>query len=258
MDSCTIIRHAPKLLRQLHHTARSGSIPVEIAGNRKCRNVPNLSYWSQNPKRQVHSDLRFVSAANDTLDYAELVQPPVFSYGFYLPQTILIFIICIVYSVLHNSWQVLLPGLAYFLIGGFVYKYQLLYAMDHRQHSTGKSWIMICDRILVGLVVFQLTMGGQLALKHAPIRGALTLPLIVGTVWFAYVYNRTYRPLMRFIALKSVRRAEHTDYGHFGDPEEIPEDLARWRYESETQHGVTVDESRETGIRFINPSLISP
>lgn len=189
-------------------------------------------------------------------DYAELVQPPIFSYGFYLPQTLLIFIICLVYSVLRDSWKVTLAGLAYFLIGGFVHKYQLLYAMDHGQHSTGRSWIMMCDRVLVGLVLFQLTVAGELALKHAPVRGAFIVPLLAATIWFSYVYNRTYRPLMKFIALKSVRRYEHADYGHV-DESEVPEDLARWRYDSETA-GPSVDESRDTGMRFINPSLISP
>ena len=129
--------------------------------------------------------------------------------------------------------------------------------MDHRQHATGKSWIMMCDRMLVGLVVFQLTVGGQLGSKGALIRGALIIPLLIGTVWFSYTYNRTYRPLMRFIALRSVRRAEQTDYPAYTD-EDLPEDMARWRYDSETQHGRTVDENRETGLRFINPSLISP
>jgi len=116
---------------------------------------------------------------------------------------------------------------------------------------------MMCDRMLVGLVVFQLTVGGQLGSKGALIRGALIIPLLIGTVWFSYTYNRTYRPLMRFIALRSVRRAEQTDYPAYTD-EDLPEDMARWRYDSETQNGRTVDENRETGLRFINPSLISP
>jgi len=129
--------------------------------------------------------------------------------------------------------------------------------MDHRQHSTGKSWIMMCDRMLVGLVVFQLTVGGQLGSKGALIRSGLIVPLLVATIWFSYAYNRTYRPLMKFIALKSVRRAEHADFAGYTD-EDLPEDMARWRYDSETRQGQTVDESRETGMRFINPSLIAP
>lgn len=190
-------------------------------------------------------------------DYAELVQPPTFSYGFYLPQTILIFIICIVYSVLRGSWMIILSGLIYFLIGSFVYKYQLLYAMDHRQHSTGKAWTMICDRVIVGLLLFQITVGGQLALKKALIRSAMLVPLIVGTIWFTVVYVKTYRPLMQFIALRSIRRAEQSDYNGTADAEEDMTS-SNERYESETRNRTTVDESRESGMRFVNPSLVSP
>ncbi|KAL1304666.1 hypothetical protein AAFC00_003625 [Neodothiora populina] len=187
-------------------------------------------------------------------DYAELVQPPTFSYGFYLPQTILIFVICVVYSVLRESWMVILSGLIYFLIGSYVYKYQLLYAMDHRQHSTGRAWVMICDRFIVGIILFQITVGGQLALKKALIRSALLIPLLVGTIWFTVVYARTYRPLMKFIALRSIRRAEQSDYNRADDTD----DDGNERYDSETHHGTTVDESRESGMRFVNPSLIAP
>ncbi|KAK5000930.1 hypothetical protein LTR66_000276 [Elasticomyces elasticus] len=191
-------------------------------------------------------------------DYAELVQPATFSYGFYLPQTILIFIICTVYSVLRESWKVLLSGLAYFMIGSFVYKYQLLYAMDHRQHSTGRGWIMICDRIMIGLIVFQFTTAGQLALKGAVKRSILVVPLLMGTVWFAYIYTRTYRPLMKFIALRSIRQAEQTDYVRPVEDDDNNDEEGLQRYDTETRHGQTVDESRETGLRFINPSLIAP
>ena len=65
-----------------------------------------------------------------------------------------------VYSVLRSSWQVLLAGLLFFMLGHFTYKYQLLYAMDHQQQSTGRAWGMICDRIFVGLVFFPAHDGG--------------------------------------------------------------------------------------------------
>lgn len=151
------------------------------------------------------------------------------------------------YSVLRESWQILLPGLAYFIIGFYVYKYQLLYAMDHRQHSTGGSWIMICDRIIVGLIIFQVTVAGQLALRAAVKRSLGIIPLVLITLWFTRVYGKSYKPLMRYIALRSIRKAEH------GDP-----DAAARRYENETGHHRTVDETRESGLRFINPSLIAP
>lgn len=189
------------------------------------------------------------------IDYAELVQPPVFSYGIFLPQTILIFIICMVYSVLPGSWGVLLAGLAYFMIGHFVHKYQLLYAMEHRQHSTGKGWMMMCDRVIVGAILFHVTIAGQLAFKKAFKRAVLLVPLIVGTLWFAYIYSRTYRPLMKFIALRSLRRAEQSDLGRDIQEEAVSRDHGRMNWPVGRQ---TLDEAREHGLRFENPSHIMP
>ncbi|KAI8935798.1 hypothetical protein NX059_007316 [Plenodomus lindquistii] len=197
----------------------------------------------------------YLIGAKTPRDYAELVQPPVFSYGFFLPQTLLIFIICVVYSVLRDSWQVLLVGLAYFAIGHFVHKYQLLYAMEHRQHSTGRGWTMMCDRTIVGVVLFQITVAGQLALKKAFKRALLIVPLVFCTMWFFLVFARTYRPLMKFIALRSLRNPESSDIGR--DVQE--EAIVSGREGSRTSTGrLTLDEAREKGLRFENPSLVVP
>lgn len=143
-------------------------------------------------------------------DYAELPNPPNFSYGLSLPQTILIFIICVVYSVFPSSWLICLFGLIYFAMGSFIYKYQLLYAMDHQQHSTGRAWPMICSRVILGFIVFQLAMIGVLALRSTTrtsiTRSILLVPLLAGTLWFSYYFSRTYEPLMKFIALRSINR----------------------------------------------------
>ncbi|KAH7391967.1 hypothetical protein BKA66DRAFT_458879 [Pyrenochaeta sp. MPI-SDFR-AT-0127] len=197
----------------------------------------------------------YLIGAKTPRDYAELVQPPVFSYGFFLPQTILIFIICMVYSVLKDSWQVLLTGLAYFMIGHFVHKYQLLYAMEHRQHSTGRGWTMMCDRVIVGVVLFQITVAGQLALKKAFKRAIIVVPLVIGTLWFLYVYARTYRPLMKFIALRSLRNPEQSELGC----EVHAEPISSGRVARRALSGrLTLDEAREKGLRFENPSLVMP
>ncbi|KAJ6008842.1 hypothetical protein N7499_001112 [Penicillium canescens] len=149
--------------------------------------------------------LQFLSARTPR-EYAELNTPPKFSYGFSIPQTILILVICVVYSVFPSSWLICLFGLIYFTVGKFIYKYQLLYAMDHQQHSTGRAWPMICNRVFVGLVVHQLAMIGVLALRRAITRSLLLVPLLGFTVWFTYWFGRTYEPLMKFIALKSINR----------------------------------------------------
>lgn len=213
-------------------------------------------------------------------DYAELVQPPIFSYGFYLPNALLIFIICMVYSVLRESWQVLLAGLIYFAFGHFTYKYQLLYAMDHRQQTSGRAWGMICDRIFVGMIFFQLATTGQLILQGAITRSFLMIPLVVATIWISIVYGKTYKPLMKFIALSAVKRGEaYTD--HAEQEQEQHEisypaslnstNLAPERNVWADYNDATVAQSRRNrerwagrvdpdaeGLRFINPSLVAP
>lgn len=112
--------------------------------------------------------------------------------------------------------------------------------------------------MIVGLLVFQLTVAGQLALKKALNRSACMAPLIVGTAWFSYAYSRNYDPLMKFIALRSIeRKTPVTDENGEADPDGWGE-TARLRYEAEAHPGQTVDDSDKTGTRFINPSLVSP
>lgn len=185
-------------------------------------------------------------------DYAELVQPPKFSYGFYLPTAILVYILCLVYSVLPKGVLALLFGLVYFVFGYYTYKYQLLYAMDNSQHSTGGAWSMICYRIIVGLVTFQLVMAGVLALRGVIVAAGLIIPLLGLTVWYSYYFAQTYEPLMKYIALRSLQRdgAENTPTISEND---VFERRTRPRRESRT-----VDEDREKGLVFVNPSLVVP
>lgn len=192
-------------------------------------------------------------SAKTPRDYAELAQPPVFKYGFYLPTSILILILCIVYSVLPAGYQVLFFGLIYFVVGYFTYKYQLLYAMDNPQHATGRAWTMICYRIMVGLGVFQVAMAGVIALKEAFTPAVLVVPLIGFTIWFSYFYGRTYEPLTRYIALRSIRRDDNPDINIADEDIGIARPPGRMRRLSST-----VDEEREKGQRFVNPNLVVP
>lgn len=186
-------------------------------------------------------------------DYAELVQPPLFKYGFYLPSALLVYVLCIVYSILPAGYMVLFFGLIYFIFGYYTYKYQLLYAMDHPQHATGGAWPMICYRILLGLGVFQLVMAGIIALKTAFTAAGLVLPLIPFTIWYSYYFARTYEPLMKFIALRSIRRESNADVNLAG------EDLGIHRPPGyDRRPSTTLDEAREAGLRFINPNLTAP
>lgn len=190
-------------------------------------------------------------------EYAELTTPPTFSYGFSIPQTIFILIICVVYSVFPSSWLICLFGLVYFTLGKFIYKYQLLYAMDHQQHSTGRAWPMICSRVFVGLMVFQLAVIGVLALSKAVTRSLLLVPLLGATVWFSYWFSRSYEPLMKFIALKSIDRnrpgggdISPSPSATFSPPSGLERDALPIRVGGQ-----------ELGLKlskYVNPSLILP
>ncbi|ORY66075.1 uncharacterized protein BCR38DRAFT_456717 [Pseudomassariella vexata] len=187
-------------------------------------------------------------------DFAEMVQPTLFNYGFYLPTALLVYILCLVYSIIPGSHIVLLVGLVYFSLGYFVHKYQLLYSMDQPQHATGGAWRIICFRILFGLAVFQVVMAGILSLQLAFTASALVAPLLIITIWYSYYFNRRFTPLTRFIALRSIKRA--TDSGVEDNPGEYAEQSTRQT--RLTRRMSTIDEDKEKGMSFENPSLVLP
>ena len=163
------------------------------------------------------------------------------------------------YSVLPPNGVLILGfGLIYFIVGGFTYKYQLLYAMDHRQHSTGRAWTIVAYRMILGIGVFQLAMAGWLALKQAAWPSLLVTPLIFGTIWFSYFYARTFEPLTQYVALRSIQREGHRPSHSPDSTGRAGLSQGRSPHESETADGSTVDEERERGQRFVNPNLDSP
>ena len=107
---------------------------------------------------------------------------------------------------------------------------------------------MICIRILAALVFFQAAMAGQLLLKGAFPRSALIAPLVIGTIWFALWYNRTYEPLMRFIALRSLHESED-------DVLSMSESRNEENMNVVGTHTVDGDESNWA---FFNPNLTIP
>ncbi|KIH91945.1 hypothetical protein SPBR_01308 [Sporothrix brasiliensis 5110] len=193
-------------------------------------------------------------------DRAQISTPPIFSYGFFLPTALLVFILCLVYSVMPRGFLVLLLGFVYFVLGYTTYKYQLLYAMDQPQHATGGAWRIICYRILLGLAVFHLTMSGYLGANKAYVQATLVLPLFFFTVWYMYFWRGHFEPLTHNIALLSVRR--DGDASPLSD-EDVHNGLgnqtfARRRRTWRRRRTSTLDENRDRGSRFVNPSLVVP
>lgn len=107
------------------------------------------------------------------------------------------------------STKILASGLAYFIIGYYVYKYQLIFAMDHLPHSTGKVWPLVYRRVILGLLLFQLTMAGTLAgFQGGWVLSSCLFPLPLITLSFWIDFERNYLPLSKFIALSSIREHE--------------------------------------------------
>lgn len=192
-------------------------------------------------------------------DFADLQKPPTFQYGFYLPTALLVFNLCLIYSVLRWGFVILIFGTIYFILGYFTFKYMLLYAMDQPQHATGGAWRIICYRIIVGLLVFEVVMVGQIASAPAWVQSAFILPLIPFTIWYSYYFKQRFDPLTRHIALRAIR----------SDEDEAA--VVDWEFGDEVVHGPphgashglfrrdsTLDEFRERGLTFVNPSLVVP
>jgi hypothetical protein len=83
------------------------------------------------------------------------------------------------------------------------------------------------------MVFYQIAMIGLLSLRKAFLLSALVLPLPIFTVFFlAYNIDHSFGPLMRFIALRSLR-------------------------ERRRRLSQSVDEERESGREYVNPNLVA-
>ncbi|KAK7429964.1 hypothetical protein QQZ08_003586 [Neonectria magnoliae] len=189
-------------------------------------------------------------------DFDDMKQPPVFQYGFYLPTALLVFNLCLIYSVLQLGFMILIMGTLYFVLGYFTFKYMVLYAMDQPQHATGGAWRIICYRIIVGLVVFEVVMVGQIALGGAFLQSIAIFPLIPFTIWYSFYIKQRYEPLTKYIALRAIRENQDSEEEAVSD-EVFDEENTRPSL-GVLRRGSTLDEFKEKGMTFVNPSLTVP
>lgn len=192
----------------------------------------------------------------------KLRKPPVFNYGMTLPQPILILIIVLLYSVL--SSKILFFGALYFLIGYYVYKFQLLYCAVHPQHSTGRAWIIIVRRFMLGMLLFHVTMTGILALHQAFLLATLLAPLPIITLYCWHNFEDDYVPLSSFIALTAIETygsgGANTPYTDEEDAVSLPTDST---VHDDTRGASipsihTLDEQRERNKQYVNPNIDAP
>lgn len=197
----------------------------------------------------------FKAGCKTPRDYRDLYKPPIFNFALHLPQPIMILIITIIYSVF--STKILVSGLVYFIIGFYVYKYQLMYSVVHPPHSTGKVWPIVFRRIVVGLLLFQLTMAGTLAaFQDGYLLATVLTPLPLATITFLWNFQKNYLPLSFFIALRAIDRDEETpDFeATIGDGiyTPVPPDPVT------PVKSQTLDETREQNQNYQYPFLVQP
>ncbi|KAJ4187622.1 hypothetical protein NW767_000129 [Fusarium falciforme] len=197
------------------------------------------------------------SMAKTPRDFEELKQPPPFQYGFFLPTALLVFNLCLIYSILNHGFMILIVGTIYFSLGYFTFKYMVLYAMDQPQHATGGAWRIICQRIIIGLLVFEVVMFGQIATQQAFIQSACILPLVPFSIWYSYYIKQRFEPLTIYIALRAIRADEDPEDSAAMDDAFEEEDGPR-PSQAILRRGSTLDEYKEKGLVFVNPSLVAP
>ncbi|KAL0082064.1 hypothetical protein F4703DRAFT_1917577 [Phycomyces blakesleeanus] len=136
-------------------------------------------------------------------DYARNRVPSSFNYGVQFPAPLLIFIIVLVYSTI--SPLILVFGTIYFCITYFVYKYRFLYVHFTPYESSGKLWVMVFPRVIIGLLLFQLTVLGIFILKKFFVLAILCVPLMVITVLFKIMIDSAYLENSRYLPMQLLR-----------------------------------------------------
>ncbi|WVR04534.1 hypothetical protein IAU60_001541 [Kwoniella sp. DSM 27419] len=154
-------------------------------------------------------------------DFAEAYAPPMLNYGWVYPQSLLVFTITLVYSVM--SPLILFFGAFYFGIAYLVYKYKLLFIYFKPYESNGEAWRITFARNLWALIIFQLFMTGLFSLRQFFWASAAMAPLILYTLWWSWVMYRDFGPLSQYLALSSICEVKRGE-----DPEGVagvsPED----------------------------------
>ncbi|KAG8881367.1 hypothetical protein FRB97_009632 [Tulasnella sp. 331] len=144
-------------------------------------------------------------------DYAELNAPPMVNYGAVYPQAILVFVITVLYSVIQPL--ILIFGTIYFGVAYVVYKYKLLFVFYKPYESRGQAWPITFNRLIWGVVLFQILMTGLFIVMKAGVFAGLMVPLIAFTVYWGWTTSRDFAPLSEYVSLSStfdVQRGEET------------------------------------------------
>ncbi|KAF1807073.1 hypothetical protein FB192DRAFT_1353694 [Mucor lusitanicus] len=133
-------------------------------------------------------------------DYAEVFAPRMYNFGWGYPVPVFMFVVILVYSTI--SPLILVFGVIYFAMSYLVCKYQLLYVYFHSYEVAGRMWPLVFSRIIIGLLIFELTSAGLFTLNKSYPLAALCIPLIFLTVAYKFMMDKAYQRSTQFLPLQ--------------------------------------------------------
>ncbi|CAO3586312.1 unnamed protein product [Absidia cylindrospora] len=141
-------------------------------------------------------------------DYAEVLAPRMYNYGWGYPMPVFLFVVLLVYSTI--TPLILVFGTFYYCLSYLVVKYQLLYVYFHPYEVAGRMWPLVFSRIIVGLLLFETLAAGLFLLNKAFTLAFLCTPLVIMTILFNFAMDRAYQRSTKYLPLQLLSRK----FGH--------------------------------------------
>ena len=143
-------------------------------------------------------------------DHASIVAPIYLDWGNVYPYPMMVFWIAMIYS---SFSPLILPvTAAYYALGFFVLKYQMLYVYFRDFESAGLLWPRILLRLALGILVYQVIMFCYLLETKRPYYSAAIAPLILHSAGYLWYRVRKVRSMGEFVPLQLYRDADAAAY----------------------------------------------
>lgn len=141
-------------------------------------------------------------------EFAELNAPPQLYAGSVYPNALIVFTLCIVYSIV--SPLITVFGALYFGLAYVVYKYKLLFVFYRSYESRGQAWPLSSIRCLWALCLFQFFQLSLFSVRKQLLLSTLMLPLFAFTIWYGTFLNRTFGKLSEYVNISSIAEVNKT------------------------------------------------
>ena len=132
--------------------------------------------------------LGFISSTPD--EFVGKWNPDPFKYGKMIPEALLVFTIGFCFSTIQPILVLFVA--AFFLSGYLVHAYMFAFINVTVFETGGQFWPLTFNRMIVGVLISQLTMAGLFGLKKLPIEAAVMVPLIFITLFFWWYCDTNY------------------------------------------------------------------